>query len=110
MCKRHAECETVRATGHLLEIISCPWCGFAVATGNPFKWCAGCYVLYHVERGWAHFSKSFRPTMAQAWAIALAKSGGAPFGRLTLRLPDGPAGGIVDNESHAGGAAGEPNR
>lgn len=84
MCKRHPDqCKRVRATGHLLEFVPCPWCGFPVATASPFNWCAECYVLYRIEGTYAHFSKTFEPSQAQALAMALAKSGGVSFGDLT---------------------------
>jgi hypothetical protein len=38
--------------------------------------------------GQAHFAKSFRPTLAQAWAMALAKSGGVSISNFA----DVPAG------------------
>jgi hypothetical protein len=73
MCKRHSKCKAVRYTG---EFVTCPWCGYKVSTSNPLNWCANCYTLFKVGRGWVHFSKAFKPTFAQALAIAVCKSGG----------------------------------
>jgi hypothetical protein len=64
-----------------MEIVKCPWCGYPVSTSNIGKWCAECYVLFEIHGRRVHFSKGFRPTFAQAFAIALAKNGGVSFGQ-----------------------------
>lgn len=87
-CTRHRECRAVPASGHILENVFCPWCGYLVSTSNPCNWCAECYTIFQIMNGQAHFAKSFRPTLAQAWAMALAKSGGVSISNFA----DVPAG------------------
>lgn len=79
-CSLHTECKKVKGNGGFFEMVKCPWCGYAVSTNNPCNWCASCYCLFRVENGWVHFGKKFEKTIAQAWAIALAKCGGVKIG------------------------------
>lgn len=82
-CSQHRDCKKVKGDGSFFEIVKCPWCGYEVSTSNIGKWCASCYCLFKVEKGWVHFSKKFEKTMAQALAIALAKCGGMKLGDVT---------------------------
>ena len=99
-CKKHADCKTVKATGGIFEIVTCPWCGYQVSTSNPCNWCANCYVIFKLEGGLAHFSRSFKPeSLGKALAIAIAKSGGMQMCRLTPVAPDRAEARDSDDES-----------
>jgi hypothetical protein len=64
------------------QFVVCPFCKYkGVHLGNPCRWCAQCFTKYEVGPKWATFdpNMSARST-AEAWAIAIAKSGGARIG------------------------------
>lgn len=81
-CKDHTNCRKVKTVNHILAFVDCPWCGYSVNVSNPNAWCANCYVKYKVVDGFAHFSKDFERSMAEHWAIAIAKAGGMKIGTL----------------------------
>lgn len=87
-CSAHDDCRHVRGNGSLMERVDCPWCGYSVSTSNPYCWCGNCYVLFRAEKGRVHFGKKFEKSMAQALAIAIAKSGGARFGNTEKEASD----------------------
>ena len=80
----HGDCKMIGVTNSPFEVVACPWCGFQLTPQNPCKWCANCYTLYVVEktrRGMvAHFGRGIKKSVAVAFAIALAKSGGTRIG------------------------------
>lgn len=76
----HGECRQVAATGHLLEIVKCPWCDYQVSTSNPGNWCAKCETMFVVEGGLAHFGKGIEKSVAVHIAQMLSRSGGLKFG------------------------------
>lgn len=80
-CKSHQECRCVAGDGGMFEIVECPWCGYQVSTSNPYRWCANCYTLFRLDDGLVHFGKRIPATVGEAWAIAIAKSGGARIGK-----------------------------
>lgn len=80
-CKLHPECRKVKGNGDFWEMKKCPWCGYQVSTSNIGKWCAMCYCMFRInDDGYIHFGKKIQKTTAEAWAIAIAKSGGAKIG------------------------------
>lgn len=72
----HGDCRSISATGNVYELVKCPWCGYTVSTHNPHKWCSGCYTLFTLKDGRAHFGKGLEKSLAVSFAIALEKSGG----------------------------------
>lgn len=63
--------------------VLCPFCGFAVAPSNPFKWCANCYVEYEEDaKGVVWFDERLKRE-EYFLAKALSKAGGAQMGTIT---------------------------
>ena len=68
--------------------VTCPFCKYSgVHIGNPCAWCAGCHVRYRITETqrsgvrWVVFDPEMRArSMAEAWAMAIAKSGGVRIG------------------------------
>jgi hypothetical protein len=62
--------------------VTCPFCGYSgVHIHNPGRWCAGCFTKYEVSPKWVTFDPNMGArSEGEAWAIALAKVGGARLG------------------------------
>lgn len=69
--------------------VRCPFCAYAgVHLGNPCRWCAGCFTRYEVGPKWGTFDPNMRArSMAEAWAVAIAKSGGLRIGESQEKKP-----------------------
>lgn len=65
------------------RMFTCPFCGYrGIESSNPGRWCANCFVKYMVNTdGSLSFDDKLRArSMGEAWAIAIAKSGGMKIG------------------------------
>jgi hypothetical protein len=60
--------------------VICPFCGYEPTWHTEMTWCAGCYTEFTVKSGKVIFDDELR-TPRFAWAKALAKTGGARFGK-----------------------------
>lgn len=62
--------------------VACPFCHYrGISTTNPGRWCAGFFTRYTVGDKWVTFDPNMAArSMGEAWAVAIAKSGGMKLG------------------------------
>lgn len=88
-CREHDLCKKVKIQASNLDdlyfySIECPWCGWSITLGNIGHWCSNCYIKFIIEKNYVHFSKSFKKSFSEAFAIAAAKCGGVAIGESTI--------------------------
>lgn len=64
------------------QFVTCPFCKYpGVHLGNPCRWCADCCTRYEVGPKWVTFDPNMGArSTAEAWAMAISKSGGMRIG------------------------------